>query len=191
MLRWISRLWDINDPLPETAPDVIVLLSYAAGKRNLTAGSWKTVEVAQEILKKYPNAQMIWGLFSKNPHSDPANIEFVWKHEVLGGNYIGPVSSSTDECETILKSAGNVKSIIVVAEGWHSRRAKIVWRHFFKRELCFQSVAGHFCADPENPMWMQRYSIVWMLINMILTPFYKWFPGVGWFAKKNFHQPSS
>lgn len=189
MLGWISKMWDINDPLPAHA-DVIALISYAATKTRLTNGSYFTKELALDFQRQYPNSKLIFGTFSKNPPGakEAGKIYSLLPEKVT---CVGSVSSSTDECEAILKAAGDAKSIIVVAEGWHSRRLKIVWKHFFKGELCFQSAPGHLCADPENPMWMQRYSVVWMCINMFFTPFYKFWPGVPWFAKQNFSQPAN
>ena len=188
MLRMISKVWDVNDPLPAHA-DVIALISYGAAPGAVTNGSLWTAIHANRLKRKYPNAKIIFGVFSKNlPGSEEEQkILPLCPKSVC----VGPVSSSTDECEAILKAAGDVKNIIVVAEGWHSRRLKIVWKHFYKGELCFKSVAGDECADPRNPMWMQRYSLVWMCINMFFTPLYKFFPGVAWFAKQNFSQPAN
>lgn len=188
MLRLISRIWDVNDPLPAHV-DVIALISYGAVPGAVTNGSLLTAIHANKLKRIYPNAKIIFGVFSKNlPGSEEEQKILPLCPTSL---CVGPVSSSTDECEAILKAAGDVKNIIVVAEGWHSRRLKIVWKHFYKGELCFRSESGNECADPRNPMWMQRYSLVWMCINMFFTPFYKFLPGVAWFAKQNFSQPAN
>ena len=190
MFEWISMGWALNDPLPKDV-DVIALISYAATTTHLTNGSRRTTGLAAHFAKSYPNAVIVGGIFSKNSGS----IEWMEKEMILNGYpnkmiCVGPVSSTTDECEAILKASGNAKSIIIVCEGWHSRRVRIVWKHFFTGEMCFQSVSGHRCADPKNPMWMHRYSMLWATINICLTPFFKFFPGVGWFARKNFSQPA-
>lgn len=193
MLHWISKVWALNDPLPLSEPDLIVLISYGAyvnqGQTHLTRGSLMTAHIASTLKKRYPQAKVVYGVFSKNPPgaNEEQKLSNIDKKPIC----VGPVSSSTDECEAILKVAGDATSIVVVAEGWHSRRLRLVWKHFFKGNLCFCSAQGDTCADPHNPMWMQRYSLVWMLINMLLTPFYKFFPGVSWFAKQNFSQPAS
>lgn len=194
MLHWISKVWALNDPLPLSEPDLIVLISYGAyvnqGQTHLTRGSLLTTRIASRLKKRYPQAKVVYGVFSKNPPgaNEEQKISNIDKNSIC----VGPVSSSTDECEAILKLkvADGATSIIIVAEGWHSRRLRLVWKHFFKGNLCFYSAQGDLCADPHNPMWMQRYSLVWMLTNMLLTPFYKFFPGVLWFAKQNFSQPT-
>lgn len=189
MLKWIGELWAINDPLPEKV-DAIALISYAATKNTLTMGSWHTIDMACKLGNRYPEAVIIGGTFSKNPSDMEQKLKVAILTTYRAAS-VGLVSNSIDECKAVLKAAGDVKSIIVVADGWHSRRDKIIWKNFFKGDLCFRSVPGCLCADRENPMWIQRYSPIWMLVNVILTPFYKWLPGVDWFAKKNFSQPVS
>lgn len=195
MLHRFSVWWAVNDVLPKEV-QAIGLLSYAArpNEGELTHGSMRTQRVALELMRTYPQARLYWGVYSEDRVS--AQIETRRKRQIFNEYFpgrhvfVGKVSSSTDECEAMMKAAGEVAEFVVVAEGWHSRRAKVVWEYLFKKKVYFRSVLGIFCADPQNPMWFQKYSIVWMLFNMVFLPLYKWFPGVGWFAKQNFHQPS-
>lgn len=194
MLEFISCVWDVNNRPPQNV-EAIALISYAArGDGSLTNGSHFTTHFAIEAMKTYSNARLYWGVYSENEMS--ANIEFTNKNTTFNKlfpgrhEFVGRVSSSTEECRAILANCSGEKSFLVFAEGWHSRRCQIVWRHFFSGTLFFRSFQGDVCADRDNPMWFQRYSFVWMLFNFAFTPLYKFYPGVEWFAKRNFHQPS-
>ncbi len=66
MLEWISKIWDVNDDKPNQV-DVIALVSYGAYEDNLTAGSLQTCITAQQLQRLYPEAKVIYGVYSKNP----------------------------------------------------------------------------------------------------------------------------
>lgn len=115
MLGLISRVWDINDPLPNHV-DVIALISYAATDKELTNGSFHTRNLTRILHASYPRAKIIFGVFSKNStHGKEVERQKVFFSS--NAECVGDVSSSTDECEAILKEAAGAKSIIVVAEG--------------------------------------------------------------------------
>ena len=94
---------------------------------------------------------------------------------------------------------------MVVSEGAHSIRAKIVWQELCKdkgTKVYFTSNEYPIVEsetenikkellefDEGNPMWMQRSIRIWTLVNIALYPFYRFFPGVKFFAEINFHQP--
>lgn len=191
MFRWLAKKWAINDPLPKEA-DIIATISYAATRARLTHGSERTMLLAKEIAKLKTEATVVWGWFSKNPDRF---LEREIKQSVLGGVCVGPVSSSTDECEAIRKVAETRRSgaIIVVTEGAHSRRCKRVWEYMFPNaEICFRSIPAWEAADPENPMWFQRRWQVWLLVNIAADLLaYRWEPILRFLIKRNFSQPAS
>lgn len=188
-------MWALNDPLPSEA-DVIAVISYGATCNRLTNGSEEVVRLAEYLnVVKYPDALVVCGSFSKNPDSE---LEYFLKKRKLPGSiHAGPVSSSTDECEAIknaLASAGkSASSIVVVAEGAHSRRCKRVWKYMFPNSrICFRSICAWRADDRENPMQFQRHWQVWLLVN-IAADFlaYRWKPILRFLIKKNFSQPVS
>ncbi len=94
--------------------------------------------------------------------------------------------------------------VLVVAEGAHSIRAKLVWQELAREK----NITVYFASneypeikgckgnnkeilkyDTDNLMWMQRSIRIWTVVNMILFPFYRFFPGVKFFTRINFHQP--
>ena len=180
-----------SDPLPETA-DLIVLISFASTSKRLTNGSQLTLELAKKIADRYPSTLVPGGTYFDNPKPDVEHLE---KDNLLGKRFIwvGPVSSTTDEWEAIVKTAQSrnlhVGNVIIVDESYHSIRAQIVWKHYHPNaRFSFQLVPGHLAADQENPMPLQRNAPKWLLANLALAPFYKWWPGVEWWAKQNFNQ---
>ena len=182
-----------SDPLPETA-DFIVLISFAATSKRLTNGSRLTLELAKKMADRYPNAPVIGGTYFDNPEPD---IELQEKNLILRERFIciGPVTSTTDEYDgielTLQEKKFEVGNIIVIDEAYHSIRTRIVWRHYLSDSdinLSFQLVPGYLAADLENPMPLQRSSPKWLLANLAAAPFYKWWPGVQWFATRNFNQ---
>jgi hypothetical protein len=193
----LARLWAVNDPFPKKVKAIgLVSLAARYDADELTNGSEVTTSLAENLMMGFPEAILYWGVYSKNEHS--VEIERQKKTERFERllpnrhHYVGKLSSSTDECETMIEAASSLTdSFIFVTEGWHSRRARIIWKYFFKGELCFRSIPGYLCADRKNPMFWQRYSCLWALMNIALTPLYKFFPGVSWMAKKNFSQPSN
>jgi 2-polyprenyl-6-methoxyphenol hydroxylase-like FAD-dependent oxidoreductase len=192
VLKWLAQKWAVNDPRPRNI-DLVVAISYAATETRLTNGSQSVLKLAKIVADAFPEAMVAWGWFSKNSNRF---LEKEVKSSVLGGTCVGPVSSSTDECEAIRESAiatgRPIRTVVVIAEGAHSRRCKQVWECMFPgTEICFWSVAAWLAADKKNPMWLQRYWRVWLLANIVLYPLYRFWPGVAWFAKHNFSQPAA
>lgn len=190
MLKWLAQKWATNDPLPKEV-DLIAMISYTAKtETSLTNGSRKTVELTKIIANKHPEALVGWCSSGKNEQ-----IEREVKISVFPeGIHAGVATSSTDECEAIRKivttTERSIRSIVVVAEGSHSRRCKLVWEYYFPNtEICSRSIPAWEAADRENPAWTQRRWQIWFLINVVLYPFFRWWPGIAWFAKRNFHQP--
>ena len=180
-----------SDPLPETA-DLIALISFASTNVRLTNGSRLTLELAKKMVDRYPNALVFGGTYFDNPQPDVERRE---KEKILGERFIwvGPVTSTTDEWKAIVKAALarniQIDDMIIVDESYHSIRTRIVWEHCHPdANICFQLIPGKDAADPENPMPLQRSATKWLLANLVLAPFYKWWPGVEWFAGKNFNQ---
>ncbi len=192
-LRKLAMVWEVNDPLPENA-DLIAVASAAATRERLTKGSMEISLLALEVAKKYPSALICWGSFSKNPNPD---IEWREKAEIFSSNrnvFIGGVSSSTDECKAfrsaILAKKIDVRNVVVVTEGSHSRRYKRVWQHFFPNvNVCFRSVPAQKAADRKNPIWLQRYWQVWLVANICAYPLYMG-NGVKRMTRFNFSQPT-
>jgi hypothetical protein len=207
LLERILVHWELNDDFIATDPNsikCIFLVSYAATEvisgpdceGELTHGSRFTTLLAKDLAERYPTAWIIGGEFSKN---SPCTTEWQDKLKLLPPDRcinVGPVSSSTDETEAMIEAAHqkviSIDNSIVVFEGAHSRRDKVIWEFFapFER-LFFKSVSAKLAADPRNPIAAQRIWQVWLVANLIAFPFFKLLPGVGYFAKKNFSQPVS
>lgn len=196
-LSWVLSRWQIDDSLPKGGVDAFALISYAAHRDGLTRGSGVTMRRAYWYLIRRALPGIVgFGVF-KGP---TATVEQERKENFFSAkryHFVGAVTSSTDECEAILsawKQAGeNPASICVIAEGAHSRRGRAVWKHilpnyFPSAKLYFKSVDARLCSDHRNPMHLQRYWRVWLVFNVVFYPLYTMWPGVGWFAKKNFHQ---
>jgi hypothetical protein len=150
--------------------------------------------LAEQVAKRYPNATLFWGSFSKSPNSLEREIKFgLFPNSI----YVGRVSSSTDECEAVRKAALAVGKqtghIVVIADGAHSRRCKRVWEYLFPNsEICFRSVPAWLTADKENPMRLQRNWRVWLLANILAdTLAYRWEPVLRFLIKENFSQPTN
>jgi hypothetical protein len=190
---WLAERWAVNDPLPDQI-DAIVVVSYAATSRDLTNGSRWVAKIARGLASRYPMAKVLWGSFPQGRGGE--QIEKEVKSSLFpGGVYVGSVTSSTDECQAMLQKAAetgiSTRSIAVVAEGAHSRRCKIVWKYLCPNsDIFLRSIPAWAASDPENPMWLQRHWRLWLLANMIAYPFYRYWPGVAWFAKHNFSQPT-
>jgi hypothetical protein len=172
--------------------DFGVLISFAATNKRLTNGSRETLNLAREMIRRYPNILIFGGTYFKNSEPD---IEQQEKQGALGDQFIwvGKVSSTTDECEAIKKEVQRrkiqSKDIIIADEEYHSLRTEPVWNHYFpEATLSLQLTPGKIAADPENPMPSQRYWQTWLLANVVFAPTYKYYPGVEWWARRNFNQ---
>ena len=62
--------WAVRDKLPESI-DIIILASFAATRKDLTQGSWATLERAQKRLRRW------WGLREKSKVRNCHRV-FVW-----------------------------------------------------------------------------------------------------------------
>jgi hypothetical protein len=190
---WIAKKWASNDLLPKNA-SVIALISYAATPKALTNGSCETVILASDLKQMYPEATVIWGSFPKDQKGEKTEKEI--KFSIFPDSlYAGSVTSSTDECEAIIRTAKENKislnNLFVVSEGAHSRRCKRVWKYFLPNsKICFRSVPAWETGDSTNPMWFQRYWRVWLVVNILAdTLAYQWRPILKFLIKKNFSQP--
>lgn len=182
----------MNDPLPERVT-ALVAVSYGATGDRLTHSSREVVNEVARLQKRFPEAKVFWGSFSKSPTE---GLETAVKRYLLGrrGWFVGKVSSSTDECEavrrTLIEIGVSSSSIVVVAEECHARRCKMVWEHFFPNsEIYFQSIPAEKAQDPENPMIFQRSWRVWLTANIVGWVIFK-MVGIGRMAKWNFSQPA-
>lgn len=197
VLSKILERWEVNDTFPEGGVDAMAVISYAATNNSLTHGSFVVVDAS----KHHVNSDVIvgWGVFA-GPNQDVERKRKEVLFRDVPNICVGAVTSSTDECEAILKAwvkiGKKINKVGVGAEGAHSRRDRLVWQYYLPKyfpnaKLCFCSSDARRCADRWNPMYLQRYWQVWLLFNIFFYPLYRWFPGVAWFAKRNFHQASS
>lgn len=198
VLEKVLEKWQVQDTFPENSLDAIAVISYAAHSMGLTTGS--VVTSARGVYLAELHRSIIgWGIF-KGPTQE---IERFEKEKIFGSVTnvcVGEVTSSTDECEAILeawqKTGRKIERVGVEAEGSHARRDKLVWQYYLPKyfpnaKLFFSSADARDCADKRNPMHLQRYWQVWLLFNICFYPLYRWFPGVAWFAKRNFHQATN
>ncbi len=192
----LARKWALNDPLPVKA-DFVVCISFGSTSEYLTIGSTNVMNRAYDIAHTR-HCPVYWGVFSENPVGGSGH-EIEVKARIfnqVGSVFVGNVSSTTEECEAIreywnIHIEGEPTTIVVVTDGAHSRRARIVWKHFFPNtDIRFRSIPAESCADLFSPMRLQRGWRRWLLFNIIFTPLYKYRPGVAWIAKHNFHQPT-
>lgn len=194
MFKWLAERWADNDSLPEKV-DIIAVISYAATTIDLTNGSREVSKLAKELAEQYPMARVLWGSFPKNPGGE--KIEKEVKSSLFpDGLYVGPVTSSTGECQTMLQRATETgirtQDVVVVAEGAHSRRCKRVWEYLLPNtNIYFRSVPACIASDPGNPMWFQRDWRVWLLVNIAADCLaYQWKPILRFLIKRNFSQPT-
>lgn len=194
MLRLIERIFSKNDEIPGGEKiDMIAVISYGTAGSRLTRASRAVAEEALAI--SGGQIPLVWCQFKFN---QDLNAEKFGKRHIFSkatNFFAGDATSSTDEAEAIIKTAQenniDLKTIVVVAWSGHSRRDYLVWKYFLPNSRIYmKSVRGWDGSDPGNPMKLQRSWQKWLLVNMILFPFYKFLPGVGWFAKRNFHQPT-
>jgi hypothetical protein len=191
----LSRFVDwmqFSDDNRDEWPPYIFLISYAATSSRLTNMSRNTTGIVAYLVKQYyPTSTVIACSFRDNPHDA---LEAPWKKELLGHGvkfiYAGRASSTTDEREFLVGATnGYIKKSIVVGNGAHIRRARMVWSHFHpKANLRFVSTNMNMDDDPENPMLAQRYWQVWMVANLVGLIGYRLI-GVERLARKNFSQP--
>ena|SRR6185436_10834480 len=199
ILLWILKKWQVNDSVPEEGTDVTCLISCSAHQDGLTSGSELTLALAGGNTLRNRKTLVLWGIF-RNPLQEVERREKESALRDTDNICVGDVTSSTDECEAmleVLRELGKpIHSLLVVPEACHSRRDRLVWKWYLKKYfpkavLYFRSADAEKSADPRNPMFLQRYWEVWLIFNIMFYPLYRWFPGVGWFAKRNFHQAAS
>jgi hypothetical protein len=199
ILEWILEAWQVNDVFPQDGVDAMAVISYAANKDELTYGSCQVALMSRSLK---PNQDMLigWGTFAGPTQETEERLKRFIFRSTPNVVYVNSVTSSTDECKAILeawvKTGKQIRKVGVAVEGAHSRRDRLVWmyllpKYFPNAKLFFRSVDARQCADKRNPMYLQRYWQVWLVFNICFYPLYRWFPGVAWFAKKNFHQASS
>lgn len=198
MLSKLLEVWEVNDTFPTEGVDAIAVVSYAA-HNTLTHGSRQIIMIGMNYHQRNPNTIIGWGVFAGTTQEiERREKESIFKN--APNIYVGAVTSSTDECEAILqawqKTGRHINKVGVGAEGAHSRRDRLVWQYYLPKyfpnaKLYFCSVNTQHCADNLNPIYLQRYWQVWLCFNVCFYPLYRWFPGVAWFAKHNFHQVSS
>ncbi len=196
-LKKILPWWQRSDVLPpRTKVDAVVIISYGTHQTDLTEGSQAVLERALET-GRYRTVYF-FGVFRHNM-SCFEKIRKILFLQKVPWICVGEVTSTTDECESILKKIKEkkpeTKVIVVSAEGAHTPRARLVWQYFLPHYLPQAQVYmvtsnARLCADQKNPMYLQRYWQVWLVFNMFFYPLYKYFPGVRFFARLNPHQSS-
>lgn len=177
----------------------VALISYGARGNHLTNGSWATTFAAVDTADNAYYPSVTFGAFYGDEIEKNIKTSYISDHAPQARlAFVGSVTSTTDECLAILRQWRNTEEIdlvIVVAEGCHARRARVVWQHFLphffpEAKMVFRVVDARDCEDVQNPMILQRYWRIWLLVNILLLPFFKFWPGVAWFAKQNFAQPT-
>src|SRR3989344_8477925 len=124
--------WKVSHPLPEET-DLVVLLSYSASKTSLTQKSEDALVRALEVTQKYPDKT--FG-FSVAILSGNKGLEEKTKKQRLVSVpnivFAGCVLDTIAEAVELKNKLGfTPKSIIVVADMSHSRRAFAVWQKVF------------------------------------------------------------
>ncbi len=177
----------------------VFLISYAANEQGLTCMSLNTTLLAILLAYEYPDSRIFSCEFRDNPEGSK---EFASKKVLALRNSLfgriknaGNASSTTDERELLVAKALEVNGgttigpSIIVGNGAHIRRARMVWRHYHPKEkLWFVSTPMKGDDDPNSPMIAQRYWQTWIVANLFGLPVYK-ILGVEYFAKKNLSQP--
>lgn len=196
--------WKIEyNPYKHNDFDYIIQITYGSWEHGLTTMSRLTHMRFNHQMNVHPNAQGIVSLFRSKRTA-------VQDEKLIRMDLMRPylervtflekgATSTTDECTIALEIIPKGSKVLVVAEGSHSRRAYVVWEelsrdenielHFKSTESPFHIKQDGLLFDKRNPMILQRSMRIWLLVNIILYPLYRFFPGVRFFAKLNFHQP--
>ena len=160
----------------------MAIVSHGATGVGPTLGS-KSVTLAavgiqDELLKTGGHRPSVYfGIFTL---SFKPNIERTYKSSLfsLFGIDVGDIINTIGECKAIKKKygvtinfSGPAKHILLVTDQAHSRRARIVWRAYFKEATVrILAVPLKSVIDPNSPMRIYRAEWRALLVNVILTP---------------------
>jgi hypothetical protein len=111
----------------------------------------------------------------------------------------GEVISTIEEAEKIKASLPPdmlLRGIVVVTDQWHSKSARLVWKHIWKDDprkpdIRFVVIPSSETIDPKNPMWALRKHWRWASVNVSRHAFLVCVPGSIWIMDTlNIHQPT-
>jgi len=161
--------WKVSHPLPEET-DLVVLLSYSASKTGLTQKSEDALRRALEVIRKYPNK--IFGFGVAILSGQKGLEEKIKKERLVSVSKIifsGNVLDTIEEALELRNKLGfTPKSIVVVADTCHSRRAFAVWKKVFPNsKIYIEAVPTNEEADHDIPHIFLRNKWVWLLSNVI------------------------
>ena len=195
LIEKLAQFWSVSDQLPAEV-DVISFAGFGATKDRLTRGAQESVNVGQDLLVHYPNARVVFGVFTCSP--DPSLEERAKKDTFKDAIFVGDVISTIEEAEKIRATFPPdfvPRGIIFVTDEWHSRSAKLVWRNVWKdvvspSNVRIVTIPARESIDEESPMVFGRRHWTWALVNVLRHLFLVCVPGSMWLMKKfNIHQP--
>lgn len=145
-----------------------------------------------EILKKYlPYKSVILSIFSKKNQKYEEMLKKDYLKCYENTPQIIYATSSIDECKEAIGKMKPKDKVLIICEGCHSRRLRLVWRKLNEKKLKLTFLStndGNFLWDKNNPMITQRSRNVWLIINMALYIIFRTL-GVRFFSKINPSQP--
>jgi hypothetical protein len=180
----LATRWAINDGLPPSV-DLIFPVAHGAVGISPSCGLRAVVEKTRFVLREYRHLAkqpvIASGAFthSKNPHTEEYyKLSRFWLEDY---HYVGLVASTIEEALLTRKllpdGKNDPREIIIITDEAHSRRARIVWQKFFpKANIYVVSVTLWEVVEKESPMTFYRKTWRILIVNMILTFFWKLMP---------------
>lgn len=196
MINHLARFWGIDESssLPKEL-DLIALVSIGSAKARLSRGAIATVTKTLELLKKHPEARVVFGAFAGN--SQNSISEENAKRQIFGdrGFFAGEVWTTISECLAYRAAFPEAKSVAFVTEEAHSRRARIVWKCLWpEAKVYIVSVKLSETIDTESDMGTYHHPWKALILQSGPTPIYKIAAIFGQATLKllgGIHQPTS
>lgn len=196
LIEKIAGLWSVDESLclPEEM-DLIALVSIGSAKTRLSRGATSTISKTLELLKKYPEAKVVFGSFAGN--SENSISEESEKAKIFGdrGFYAGRVWTTISECLAYKAAFPKARNVIFVTEEAHSRRARIVWNCLWpEAKIYIVSVSLSETIDSSADMGTYHNPWKTMILQAGPTPIYKVATMLGQSTLKllgGIHQPTS
>jgi hypothetical protein len=196
LVHQLARLWSVDEShsLPKEV-DVIALVSIGSAKTRLSQGAAAITKKALELLKKHPEAKVVFGAFAGNSKNSIPEEDV--KKQIFGnqGLYAGKVWTTITECLAYKAIFTEAKSVIFVTEEAHSRRGRIVWKCLWpEAKVYVVSVKLSETIDTDSDM--STYHSPWkaLFLQAMPTPIYKIAAIIGPATLKllsRIHQPTS
>jgi len=176
----IASWWAVDDTmsLPPSI-DLIAMVSHGATNHGVTTGAKTVTKMGCTIAENYPAALIFFGAFTESPIPE---IEMDYKlARIPHAHYVGTVISTIEECAKIqssLPEGFTPKTIVVVTDEAHSRRARIVWKTFFPNsKIYIVSMALEAGLDDDSPSWAYHAGWSALLFQAAPTPYF-WYLGL-------------